>query len=173
MKRLKIFCIIGVLIFLWGCAPNFFLMKSEKINLHKLEPQNIVECKKSVSFKIVLPEYLDTERILYKDEEGFHYFSKNAWICPLSCILETYFISSFSCFSPEGELLEIVITDFYPFMKKNSVKMTLKGKIILGNQTKEFIFTKVSKVNNFRELIPLYEEIVFQLIQEISDFLKL
>ncbi|HEA84097.1 MAG TPA: hypothetical protein ENI03_02305 [Thermodesulfobacterium geofontis] len=173
MKRLKIFCIIGVLIFLWGCAPNFFLMKSEKINLHKLEPQNIVECKKSVSFKIVLPEYLDTERILYKDEEGFHYFSKNAWICPLSCILETYFMSSFSCFSPEGELLEIVITDFYPFMEKNSVKMTLKGKIISGNQTKEFIFTKVSKVNNFRELIPLYEDIMSQLIREISDFLKL
>jgi len=51
--------------------------------------------------------------------------------------------------------------------------MILKGKLVSGNQTKEFIFTKGSKVNNFKELISLYEDIVFQLIQEISDFFKL
>lgn len=172
MSKLKDFLIIALIFILLGCSPTVSLIKSEKINLHKLEPSEKVECKRPVSFKIVIPEYLDTERILYKDEEGFHYFSQNAWICPLSCVLKTYFVSSFSCHSPEGELLEIVITDFYPFIEKDNVKMVLKGKMIAGNQTKEFGFFRVSKISKFKELIQLYEKTLSHLLKELFSFLQ-
>ncbi|WP_038057597.1 hypothetical protein [Thermodesulfobacterium hydrogeniphilum] len=117
--------------------------------------------------EIKVADYLNTEKMVYRDAKGMHYFALNKWACSFSCIIKQALINSFpSIYQNQGKDLSIYILSFEPYFK-NEKKGEIRFKAIvkLENNVKTFYIEHHFDVQNF-------EELVFRMNKTLDQFLR-
>jgi len=150
--------ILLIFLFVLSCIPkqNYPLM-------HNLEPSDYAEFKVK---KLYIPEYMDTEKILYKTKKGLYYFGKNVWVCELSCVLENYFKKA----EHGTENISLEILDFYPvFTGKGKGYVYLRAKV---DGEREFSYKIPFRVKSFEEIILKMNEAVDKLVKDINIYVS-
>ncbi|AAC07453.1 hypothetical protein [Aquifex aeolicus] len=148
-----------IFVLILSCVP-----KQEHPLMHNLEPSG------EADFKVIelrVPEYLDTERIMYKTDKGFYYFAKNVWVCELSCVLENYFKKA----QGGEEKVYLEVLDFYPvFTGKKEGYVYLRARV---DRKKEYVYKIPFKVRSFEEIILKMNEAVNRLLEDVNKYVQI
>ena len=172
MLRILLF----LLVLIYSCSPKIFPEREVKLRLLEARVENSYSPVFVKLEEIILPDYLSTERILYKEGNSFGYFAKNKWACSPSCMFEKLILKNFKYINEEGEaelklyLLELYV-DFTP--KRPNVVLSIRGELQNDgrNKTKLFHYRKESEMDE-ESIFETFNEVVKSFLKDLNDWIS-
>ncbi len=166
----KSFCLIFIFM-LSACTLK--TTPYETMHLLEIRYTYNLSCNIKLS-EIKVADYLNTEKMVYRDAKGLHYFALNKWACPFPYVIKQTLINSFpSLYQNQGKNLSIYILSFEPyFTNEKQGKIRLKAIVKLENSVKTFYIEHHFNAQNFEELMVHMNKTLDQFLKNLYFWIQ-